>query len=75
MKKYNDIKIHNDKCNKHNNKYISFCFDCNIHLCNECLKDREHINHHKKYIIEINPKEEELDKLKKIINKIKLLFN
>ena len=53
MKKYNDIKINNDNCDIHNNKYISYCFNCNNHLCNECLKNREHINHYKNYIIEI----------------------
>ena len=72
MKKYNDIKINNDKCNiNKNNIYISYCFNCNIHLCNECLKNREHINHYKNYIIEINPNKEELDKIKKMINENK----
>jgi len=72
MKKYNDKNTNNDKCNKHNNnKYISYCFDCNFHLCNECLKNREHINHHKNYIIEINPTEEELNIIKDMINKNK----
>ena len=71
MKKYNDIKINNDKCNIHNNKYISYCFDCKNHLCNECLKNREHINHYKNYIIEINPNKEEIDKIKKMINENK----
>ena len=75
MKKYNDIKINNDKCNIHNNKYISYCFDCNNHLCNECLKNREHINHYKNYIIEINPNKEELDKLNKMINENKNIIN
>ena len=69
MKKYNDIKINNDKCNIHkNNIYISYCFNCNIHLCNECLKNREHINHYKNNIIEISPTEEELNSIKKMIN-------
>ena len=30
-------------CNKHNNKYISYCKNCNINLCNEC--ENEHKNH------------------------------
>ena len=42
MKKYNNKKINNDKCDKHNNNnnnnYCSYCFTCNFHLCNECLK-------------------------------------
>ena len=71
MKKYNDIKINNDKCNMHNDKYISYCFNCNKHLCNECLKNREHTEHYKNYIIELKPKEEELNLIKKLINENK----
>ena len=71
MKKYNDIKINNDKCNIHNDKYISYCFNCNKHLCNECLKNREHTDHYKNYIIEFKPKEEELNLIKKLINENK----
>ena len=78
MKKYRNIKINNDKCNMHNNNgYISYCLNCNIHLCNECLKKREHINHYKNYLIEINPNKEELNLIKEMIkenkNKIKNL--
>ena len=72
MKIYNNRNINYDKCDKHNNNnYICYCFDCNFHLCNECLKKREHINHHKNYIIEINPTEEELNIIKDMINKNK----
>ena len=35
MKKYNNSKINKDECEIHKNKYISFCFDCNCHLCKE----------------------------------------
>ena len=55
-----------DKCTKHSldsfcdNNYISYCFDCKIHLCKECLKSRIHINHKKNYLIEIQPTQEEL---------------
>ena len=30
-------------CNKHNNKYISYCKNCNMNLCNKCEND--HKNH------------------------------
>ena len=72
MKKYNNIKINNDKCNIHNNnKYSSYCFNCNKHLCNECLENREHIKHYKNYIIEINPTKEELNIITKMIDENK----
>ena len=57
MEKYNQRYINEDTCRKHisckNNKYVSYCFDCNCHLCEECLKTREHICHNKNNIIEI----------------------
>ena len=67
-KKYNNKKINNDKCEIHNNnKYISYCFDCNNHLCKDCLKNRKHIHHNKNNIIEVEPIKEELDIIKEII--------
>ena len=52
-------------------KYIIFCFDCNYHLYNECLKDRRHKNHSKNLIAEINPLKEELDIIKNFMNENK----
>ena len=80
MKKYRDIKLNNDICQVHdNNKYISYCFDCNKHLCEECLKLKKHIYHYKIYIIEIKPDIKILNEIEKIINKnkikIKKLYN
>ena len=46
---------------KTNNKYISYCFNCNCHLCKICLKTRTHLFHNKNIIEEILPIEEELD--------------
>ena len=60
MKKYNNKEINNDICQMHLIKYSSYCFNCNKHLCFECLKTREHITHNKNNIIEIEPKKEEL---------------
>ena len=71
MKKYNDKNINIDKCINHNNNYESYCFECNSHLCKVCLKSREHIRHYKNYIMEINPTEEELDIIKKMIDENK----
>ena len=54
-----------DKCQIHKESkernYVSFCLDCNRHLCKECLKTRIHINHRKINIIEVKPTEEEID--------------
>ena len=72
MRKFNNQKINKDTCDLHsskslNNEYISYCFDCNCHLCNECLKTRTHINHIKNNIIEIKPMNEELKIIEEII--------
>ena len=79
MKKYNNSKINKDECEIHKNKYISFCFDCNCHLCKECLKTRNHLNHRKNNIIEIEPMKEELNIINEVIidyeNKIDNLNN
>ena len=63
IEKINKCKIENmdeveDKCKEHNTNYICYCFDCNCHLCNECLKTRNHIKHRKCNIIEVKPMEE-----------------
>ena len=68
---YDEIK---DKCHieNHNlNKYVSYCLDCRCHLCNECLKTKEHINHRKSNMIEIQPIEEEITLIKEVINDYK----
>ena len=68
-KNINDLK---DKCEKHkNNNYVSYCYECNCHLCDECLKTRIHINHKKSNIIEIKPVEEEIDVIQKVIKDYK----
>ena len=67
MHQYNDKNINNDVCESHNKNYESYCLDCNCHLCKECLKLRNHINHTKNSIIEIQPNEKELDIIQKII--------
>ena len=68
MKNFNDNNINNDICNIHNLKYECYCLDCNIHLCKDCLKFRNHINHIKNSIIEIQPNNKELNIYEKLIN-------
>ena len=67
MKKYNNNKLNKDICEIHNINYICYCFDCNCHLCKECLKTRNHLNHSKNNIIEIEPMKEELNIIKEVI--------
>ena len=65
-KNENDLK---DKCEKHkNNNYVSYCYECNCHLCDECLKTSIHINHKKSNIIEIKPMKLEINIIKEVIN-------
>jgi len=75
MEKYKKYNINEDTCKEHisckNNKYISYCFDCNCHLCEECLKARLHIYHNKNNIIEIKPIKEELSIIKEVIKHYK----
>ena len=72
-KNEDEYKIH---CKKHisyqNNNYVTFCLDCNIHLCKECLKTRIHLNHKKNNIIEIQPIEDELIIIDNVIEDYKI---
>ena len=74
MKKYNNNKLNKDECEIHKTTYICYCFDCNCHLCKECLKEGNHLNHIKNNIIEIEPMKEELNILEEIIkyNEVKI---
>ena len=38
MNQFRDKNINSEICDKHNNKYLSYCFDCNKHLCEERIK-------------------------------------
>ena len=68
MKKYNKNSINKDICEIHkNNLYSCYCFDCNLHLCKECLKNRSHLGHYKNCIDEVQPSKEELDLIDEII--------
>ena len=69
MKKYHNKNLNNDIChyNNHNKKYKFYCLNCKIHLCNECLKSRNHLSHHKNIIMEIQPNKKELNIIENII--------
>ena len=57
------------------NNNLSYCLDCNCHICKECMKHRKHMEHKKKIIQEIEPSDDEINSLLKVIetykNKIK----
>ena len=60
--KDNKIEEIKDKCyNQNLNKYTSYCLDYKCHLCDQCLKSKEHINYRKSNLPEIQPKEDEIN--------------
>ena len=62
----------NIKCSKHPKNYNkNYCLDCNIHLCEDCLKQRKHMIHKKINIIEIEPSNDEIKILLKLIHEYK----
>ena len=68
IKNLNEFK---DKCDIHkNNYYVSYCFDCKSHLCNECLQNGKHINHKKNNLIEVKPGDKELIIISEVIKKL-----
>ena len=72
--KINNPSEFKDKCevHKNNNYYISYCFDCKSHICNECLESGTHISHKKNNIIEIKPIEQELKVISEFIKEYKI---
>ena len=68
-----------DKCKEHSsikdeNIYMSYCLDCNKHLCEECLKTGNHINHKKNNIIEIMPSNIDLSIIEQSIGEYKAIL-
>ena len=53
------------------NNNLSYCLDCNCHICKECMKHRKHMEHKKKIIQEIEPSDEEINSLLKVIEAYK----
>ena len=73
IKNENNLNIFKDQCAMHkSNNYISYCFECNCHLCNECLKIGTHLIHKKSNIIEIQPIEKELKIISEVIKNKKI---
>ena len=65
-------KANNSRCDIHKGEeYLSYCFQCNIHLCEKCLMTGEHSYHYKIYLVEIKPKEEIVKEIKNLIKNIK----
>ena len=73
IKNENNLNLFKDQCTTHkNNNYISYCFECGCHLCNECLKIGKHLIHKKSNIIEIQPIEKELKIISEVIKDKKI---
>ena len=54
----------------HKEKNIGFCFDCNTHICKECLRSRKHMMHRKNDLL---LEEDVTDKIENVlINIIKI---
>ena len=57
-------------CKEHNNRYIYYCFDCKLNLCEECLIEYKiHENHSKENLLFIDDKIDKVKKLIKVIRK------
>ena len=60
-------------CKIHKKNFIFYCFNCSKHLCKDCIKNnKQHINHDRKIICDIQPNEEDLEI---IINKLNYYNN
>ena len=57
-------------CNKHAIEFISYCFICNLNLCEIC--EKEHENHKIKMFKKEKPNEKKINEIKKDIDLIKL---
>ena len=71
-----DYDTHNYICELHNEKYISYCYNCLMNICQLCEKN--HINHDTEYyklIPDKDKKIDELNSLRKLINEMKLHLN
>ena len=80
MEKYKQKNINEDTCKEHSpikneNVFMSYCLDCNKHLCEECLKTGNHINHKKNNIIEIMPSNIDLTIIEQSIDEYKTIYD
>ena len=67
MSDNSSLNPNKERCEIHKDIYMSFCFDCNKHICKGCLKARNHINHYKNNIIEVQPINSEINIFNDII--------
>ena len=66
QQKIGNSNTNTDTCNEHGQKFMSYCFECNKHICEKCQNEGNHLLHSKINIIEVEPSNEE----KEILNKI-----
>ena len=77
------FRIHNDPghykinlddknyyCITHNQKFSSYCFDCNANFCDQC--EKEHKGHEIEKFSKIKPKREEVKDLENKEKKLKI---
>ena len=71
---HNKIEYENKNyfCIEHNKKYISYCLDCNINLCEDC--EDLHDNHDNIGFEQVKPNLDQVNKLSEEINKQKTLL-
>ena len=69
MKDLKNKNANNDICEdkQHNLKYEYYCINCKTHLCKVCLKSRNHINHFKYSLFEMQPNKNEFNIIENII--------
>ena len=70
--KINNFEMNNEKCmiKEHYKNYECYCLECNSHLCEKCLKSRQHLLHDKISIKEVIPTTNELNRIENIIKEI-----
>ena len=47
-----------------------YCFNCKLHLCDECIKSHYHINHRRLYFFELTIQNDEINNIRTFINKL-----
>jgi len=63
----NNINDINTICKHHNKKYIKYCLQCKLNLCELC---DNHIGHYVENFEDVYPLKDEIDQFKKSINQI-----
>ena len=59
-------------CPIHPKNYnLSYCLDCNCHICKECIQHRKHMRHNIRSIKDNQPSNEEVNNLLNLIHKYK----